>query len=235
MKLLKPNYKVLTPIDANYIMKSIEYAGRKCYKSEDKISEDTSSAEELISKLIKSGHHSVLEHQGMSVEFVCDRGVSHEMVRHRIASFSQESTRYCNYSKDKFDNQVSFIIPEWCTTTEPGIYNVLFLGNTVANEFALPSLDETSMEWFYAMARAERAYNNLIASKWSPQQARSVLPNSLKTEIVVTANMREWRTIFTQRCASGAHPQMKELMIPLLREMKLTLPALFSDIHPEIV
>ena len=234
MKLIKPGYNILTPIDPNYILKAIEYAGRKCYKSEDKITEGIESAETLVRRLVASGHHSVLEHQSLSVEFICDRGISHELVRHRLASFSQESTRYCNYSKDKFDNQVTFVIPPWCTV-QPGEYKADILGSIITNEYEVPDMDVASWIWFTAMLRAENSYIKLLEEGWLAQHARTVLPNSLKTEIVVTANIREWRTIFTQRCAPAVHPQMKEIMRPLLAELKGVLPVLFEDIHPELV
>lgn len=218
MKLIKPSYEIRTKIDAERILKSIEEAGRTCYKSEDKITED--SAELFVAKLIKSGHHSVLEHESLSVRFVCDRGVSHEIVRHRLASFSQESTRYCDYSKDKFNNELTFIIPCWF---EEDLYS-----------------NRRQMIWISAMTRAEEQYKLLTQEstetvpfstpKWSPQEARSILPTSLKTEIVVTANLREWRTIFAQRTSSGAHPQMRELMVPLLAELKEKLPVIFDDL-----
>jgi thymidylate synthase (FAD) len=164
--------------------------------------------------LIKSGHESVLEHEKITVRFVCDRGVSHELVRHRLASFSQESTRYCNYSKDKFGGELTFIVPLFGDDGDDVI-----------------SAEE--IEWKKAMADAERHYMNLIKMGCVPQQARSVLPNSLKTEVVITANIREWRLIFKQRTGKKAHPQMRELMCPLLDELKESLLPLFEDIEYE--
>jgi thymidylate synthase (FAD) len=153
-----------------------------------------------------------------------------EIVRHRLASFSQESTRYCNYSKDKFDNQLTFIIPPWCDIKE-GTYKINFFGNTIANPEDIPSLELPDYVWFHTMAASERYYKSLIDLGWKPQEARSVLPNSLKTEIVVTANLREWRTIFIQRTAAAAHPQIRELMRPLLADMKTFIPVVFDDIE----
>jgi thymidylate synthase (FAD) len=227
MKLIKPSYQILTKLDGPEILRNIEVAGRTCYKSEEKITED--SAEVLVARLIKSGHHSVIEHQSFSVRFICDRGVSHEIVRHRLASFSQESTRYCNYSKDKFGNQLTFIIPPWCDIAE-GEHEIRFFGNTVSNRHDVPLLADTDLVWFLAMARAEKTYNDLIWAGWKAQESRSVLPNSLKTEIVVTANLREWRTIFSQRCAIAAHIQMRELMQPLLAEVQNKIPIIFNEI-----
>lgn len=207
MKLIRPSYEILTPLDGAGILKNIEAIGRVCYKSEALIK--GGSAEKLVQKLIDSKHESVLEHAYMTVKFICDRGVSHELVRHRIASFTQESTRYCNYSKDGFGNELTFIIPPWYDET--GAY----LADTI---------------WREAMADAEDAYLDLLNLGWKPEQARDVLPVSIKTEIVVTANLREWRTIFTQRAAKTAHPQMRELMAPLLAELKSAVPVMFDDI-----
>ncbi len=219
MKLIKPSYKILSSIDGSEILKNIEISGRTCYKSEENITND--SAEKFIKMLINRGHESVLEHQSFSVRFVCDRGVSHELVRHRLASFSQESTRYCNYSKDKFDNQLTFIIPEWLLIPE-GTYNSSYIitGESIKGEAT----------WFTSMLEAEATYNCLIVKSWRPEQARSILPNSLKTEIVITANLREWRLIFKQRTAKVAHPQMRELMCPLLNELQTIIPVIFDDL-----
>ena len=215
MKLIKPSYEIISKIDTDYLLQLIEEAGRTCYKSEDKIT--PTSAKDFIRMILGRHHESVIEHGGMTVRFIVDRGVSHELVRHRLASFSQESTRYCNYSKDKFDNQITFIMPEWLD----------FDGWD--GKIMVPS-EEPMQVWLRSMDMAEKYYNKLIANGWVPQQARSVLPNSLKTEIVVTANFREWRTIFKQRCSSAAHPQMREVMIPLLVEVKELVPVIFDDI-----
>jgi thymidylate synthase (FAD) len=209
MKLINPSFEILTPIDGVDIIKAIEHAGRTCYKSEDKITVE--SAAEFVRMLISRGHESVLEHRSISVLIVCDRGVSHELVRHRIASFSQESTRYCNYSASKFGNELTFIIP-------------LFKDN------GDDVISISEIEWENAMRDAERHYMKLIGLGCQPQMARSVLPNSLKTEIVITANLREWRTIFKQRTAKTAHPQMREIMCPLLDVFKREIPVVFNDI-----
>lgn len=213
MILIKPSYTIESVLSPR-ILENIERAGRTCYKSEDKITED--SANQFIKMIIGRGHESVLEHEKLTVRFICDRGVSHEIVRHRLASFSQESTRYCNYSKDKFGNELTFIIPCWFDWQ-----------NVDGTEFG--KSDEIT--WQDAMIRSEMAYFSLLDQGWTPQEARSVLPNSLKTEIVVTANIREWRTIFKQRCSSAAHPQMRELVVPLHKELcNSPLSILFNDI-----
>jgi len=219
MKIIKPYYKILSKIEGKELLKSIERAGRTCYKSEDKITDE--SAEKFIKMLIERGHESVLEHEKISILFVCDRGVSHEIVRHRIASFSQESTRYCNYAKDKFDNQITFIQPVWISDEQI---------NLMINEKNNMQIEETTKAWYNSILESEQAYNLLSKLGWQPQQSRSVLPNSLKTEIVVTANIREWRTIFKQRTSKAAHPQMRELICPLLNELKVSIPIIFNDI-----
>jgi thymidylate synthase (FAD) len=216
MRLIKPSFEILTPIDRGLILKALEMAGRTCYKSGDQITED--SASKFVEMIVGRGHLSVVEHQSVSVKFICDRGVSHELVRHRIASFSQESTRYCNYSKDKFDNQLTFIIPSW-SRIEPEEGD--------QSNFGLHSHGE--ILWLNAMQNSQDIYNSLIQAGWTPQEARSVLPNSLKTEIVVTANLREWKEIFRQRCSPAAHPQMRELMIPLRDKFEEVLPEIFGD------
>jgi len=208
MKTIKPSYEILTKIHRGEILKSIEVAGRTCYKSEDKITED--SASKFVKMLINKGHEAMIEHQSISVKFVCDRGVTHEMVRHRIASFAQESTRYCNYSKDKFGNELTFIEPCF---------------------FEKNPYDRNMELWTQAMISAEQYYLEMIDNGATPQEARSVLPNSLKTEIIVTANLREWRHYFKLRTASVAHPQIREVSIPLLKELQEILPEVFYDIE----
>ena len=186
--------------------KNIEAAGRTCWKSEDKIGEN--SACEFIGKIKGYNHASVLEHGAITVRFVIDRGVSHELVRHRIASFSQESTRYCNYTKGKFDSEIKVIKP--CFWKEGSF------------EFSV---------WKTACENAEKAYFKLIEAGAKAQEARSVLPNSLKTEVVMTTNPREFRHIFALRCAPAAHPQMREVMVPLQAEFATCWPSLFANLE----
>ncbi|MGN0107292.1 MAG: FAD-dependent thymidylate synthase [Hominilimicola sp.] len=208
MKIIKPYYEIVVPLDGSSIIKHIEQCGRVCYKSEDKITEGSDdSAGRFVRSLIQRGHESVLEHYSFSVRFVCDRGVSHEIVRHRLASYSQESTRYCNYSSGKFNSEITVIKPRFLAE------------NTEGYEM-----------WKNACERAEEAYFNLLDWGCSPQEARAVLPNSLKTEIVMTANIREWRHFLKLRTATDAHPQMRELTIPLLLELQEKVPVLFGDI-----
>lgn len=197
--------------------KSIEEIGRTCYKSEDKITDE--SADKFVRNIIERGHHSVIEHSMATVRFIIDRGVSHELVRHRLCAFSQESTRYCNYK-----GGVEFIIPPWLPEIKEGEYD---WPNQMPVDPGFGSLWTDA--WLRSIAFAEARYIELLNDcHWSPQQARSVLPNSLKTEIVVTANYREWQHIFNLRCSPKAHPQMREVMIPLAKEFAEANPELFS-------
>jgi len=252
MKLIKPSYKIETPINGEEILIAIEAAGRTAYKSEDKIEikrhpilanempyqeigfkQEGVSARPFIKKLIKNSHEAVLELGGMiNVRFICDRGVSHELVRHRIASFVQESTRYCNYAS--YDH-IEFIIPSFLPQIPELTSNKVEELNQLIPEQFIGRGDREAVDmgfkWAMMMLRAQNGYLDLIKfGKWSPQQARSVLPNSLKTEIVVGANLREWRHIFKLRTAKVAHPQMRELMCPLLDEFKKAVPVIFDDI-----
>lgn len=205
MRIISTSFEILDEIDGEKILKRIETIGRICYKSEDKITE--ASAKEFIKKLLKRGHESVIEHEKISVKIICDRGVSHELVRHRIASYSQESTRYCNYFKDKFGNELTLIKPYFWNDDIPK-YNI----------------------WVETMQTIEQNYNKLIEMGAKPEEARSILPNSLKTEIIVTMNLRQWRHFFKLRAAPNAHPQMREVSIPLLNKMKTIIPVIFDDI-----
>lgn len=214
MILVKPSFEILfySPL----ALQTIEFAGRTCYKSEDKITEG--SAEKFVKMVTKRGHHSVIEHAVVTVKIICDRGVTHEIVRHRLASYSQESTRYCNYK-----GGVTFVIPPWCKDLGEGEYTWTDYEND-------SKLSESTATWIAAMLESEDRYQVLLKLGWSPQQARSVLPNSTKTEIVMTANVREWRHIFTLRCSNASHPQMNEVMRPLHKEMKELIPIIFDDI-----
>lgn len=155
----------------------------------------------------------MIEHSAMTVRFIIDRGVSHELVRHRLCAFSQESTRYVNYK-----GGCTFVIPPW-VNIPPGEYTELEDEDYLANQV-----------WFLQLYDIEKTYISLLSFGWTPQQARSVLPNSTKTEIVVTANFREWQHIFKLRCAKAAHPQMREVMVPLHEECKELIPIIFDDI-----
>ena len=190
------------------MLETIELCGRVCYKSEDRICEG--SAEKMIGSLMDKHHESVIEHGSITAHIICDRGVSHELVRHRLASFSQESTRYCNYSKDKFGEEITVI--------------------DIRGGF--PDIGESAYNrWATLCELAETTYAYMIShDRCTAQEARSVLPNSLKTEMYMTANPREWRHVFKMRTAKSAHPQAREVMIPLLHEFQAKWPVLFSDI-----
>lgn len=206
MNIIKPSVEFMYPVDGQFVMKHLEACGRVCYKSEDKIAEGT--AEKFLAAIVKRGHEAVLEHVSLSVKFICDRGVSHEIVRHRVASYCQESTRYCNYGKG-----------DGITVIKPSF------------------LEEGSMpyiSWEEACLTAEEEYMEMLARGCTPQEARSVLPNSLKTEVVMTANIREWRHFLRLRCSKAAHPQIRELAIALLQMFYDEMPVLFADIYAEV-
>lgn len=210
MQVIKSAVTLLYPTseEARQGILRLEQAGRTCYKSEDRITPE--SAPKFCSMVLKRGHESVIEHLSASFRIVCDRGVSHELVRHRLASFSQESTRYVNYTKR---HGIQFIHPH----------------------HAFPKMDtKESYIWAEAMEAAEHAYNSLISLGMPPEMARSVLPNSTKTELVMTANVREWRHFCKLRCSPKAHPQMREIALPILESLTELWPELFEDIKPEI-
>lgn len=208
MKVIEPYFELLSVVEGNEVIKNIERAGRICYKSEELITGE--SAYKFIKKILESGHESVIEHEKLSVLIVCDRGVTHEIVRHRIASYSQESTRYCNYSKNKFGQELTVIKPLfWDVDSEK--YEI----------------------WYNSMIECEKTYLRLIELGATPQEARSILPNSLKTEIIVTMNLREWRHFFKLRTSKSAHPQMREIAIPILKSFQSLIPVVFDDISVE--
>lgn len=209
MKIITPSVEVMRPVDGDAILKHIEQCGRVCYKSEGKITDD--SAAGFVRRIIKSGHEAVLEHESITLKFVCDRGVSHEIVRHRLAAYCQESTRYCNYSKGDFDGEITVIEP-------------MYLAH-----------DTTAYcVWRNACETAEVAYFKLLEWGCTPQEARAVLPNSLKTEVVMTADLREWRHFFQLRCAPAAHPQMREVATQALAMLHEAVPGVFDDIAAEV-
>lgn len=231
MKLIKPSYNIITKLDtlsvANMLFE-IERFGRISHLSEPKADGDPiSNAISFIKKWgIDANHQTILEAVDLTVEFIIDRGVSHELVRHRLTSPMQESTRYCNYSKDKYDGHITFIIPNWLQNTiKEGIYMSVFPGEKL-------STDSAAQRWGLSMFESEDNYLYLTnICKWPAQQARSVLPNSLKTNVNVKANIREWRDILTKRTSTAAHPQMREVMCPLLDELKAKIPIIFDDIN----
>lgn len=218
MKIIKPSFEIITPVDPNQILKTVEAVGRTCYKSEDKITDE--SCHTFVAGLIKRGHEAVIEHYNLTVRLTVDRGVTHEVVRHRIASYAQESTRYCNYSQDKFGNEVTYIDLKGGMELDPKV-------SKLDAETTAAIYDE----WIVACEDAERHYNKMIEFGATPQIARSVLNNSTKTEICITMNMREWRHFFKLRTPISAHPQMREIANILLTEFKTNIPVFFDDIE----
>lgn len=207
MKVVSQSYEILTDLSdpISSILKPIEVAGRTCYKSEDKITDD--SCIKFCKMLIDRNHTAMLEHSQLSVRFITNRAIANEIVRHRIASYAQVSTRYCNYSKDKFGSEITVIEPANITNDSQN-YSI----------------------WWSSCKNAEDSYMAMLSNDVKPEIARDVLPLSLATELVVTANIREWRNILQLRTSKFAHPQIVSLMKSLLSELKLKIPVLFDDI-----
>ena len=237
MKIINASYQIEKPdLDdpKTYmnILKDITQVGHTAYKSTTQVTDE--KAEEFVRRLIRDGHESVLEHKSMRVKFIVDRGVSHELVRHRLASFTQESTRYCNYSQDKFENEITVIEPCFFKDIPEKIRNQGFSFLSKYLETATPHEKAYGL-WLEACYMAEERYFAMLENGCTPQEARSVLPNSLKTEVIMTTNLREWRHILNLRAAGTTekpHPQILEVMVPLLNELRLKLPVLFEDILP---
>lgn len=204
MKIINQSYEIISLPEQ--LLETLEKAGRTCYKSEDKITPE--SAPKFVKRILERGHNAMIEFGDIIVRFITNRGVSHELVRHRLASFAQESTRYVRYV-----GEINFIKPVWLDQQSKN-----------------PDEQKAFYTWQASMHKAEKHYQDLLSYGWGPQKAREVLPNSLKTEIIVKANIREWRHIFSLRCSKAAHPQMRDLMLPLLSELKEKLPVVFDDI-----
>lgn len=234
MKIVKQSWQFEEPVNGEAILTKIERAGRTCYKSEDKITPE--SARKFVAMCVASGHHSVIEHHNITVRIVTDRGVTHEIVRHRLAAYSQESTRYCNYSGDKFGKEITVILPVWFNSISESKQDAIVKSHLhVTAETVTEQANEVSFSvWVRTIMETERGYFQLLELGQTPQEARSVLPNSLKTEIVMTANIREWRHFFTLRASSKSHPQMVALAADMLKGFRAAVPVLFDDIHPEI-
>ena len=211
MKYVKPSVEFITKFDGMEILKTIEKCGRTCYKSEDKITDE--SASKFVRSIIKRGHESVLEHVNLSVKFISDRTMSHQLVRHRIAAYSQESQRYCCYAKDKFDNEIKFIKP-----------NFSYLDDAVEKV-----IDKDVKE---VLAKTERLYKYMISNGCKAEDARAILPNTTKTEIVATFNLRQWRHIFKVRLDKHAQRQIRWLMYEVYKMFVIVLPEVFDDIIP---
>ena len=246
MYLLRPGWKTvrmgLTPwadVKAMDVLRIIEKEGRRCYKSEDKIT--TKSAMQFVALRVAQGHIALLDHLHVTAEYVCDRGVSHEWIRHKLTEIlpsssiedgydwtpmavSQESTRYCNYMKS---GGVCFIIPPWISRIPEGEYHI-----AEQDKYILQlNLNRPEQLWFRNSLHSEYTYLELLAEGWTPQKARGELLIKTKTEFCVTCSLTEWRHVFSQRTAGAAHPQMQEIMRPQLEEFKRVLPVIFDDIN----
>ena len=202
MEMIEQSHKILQyPDNALWL---IETAARTCYRSGART--QSGSDVEMVKKLIAREHFAMLEFGDVTVKFITNRGVTHELVRHRLCSFAQESTRFVRY-----DDKMEFIKPVWWNSATL-MQRELFISQCVS---------------------AEKCYNDLLESGWSPQQAREVLPNALKTEIVVKANIREWRHIFSLRCSEAAHPQIRALMQALREDLKEIMSVVFDKVLPD--
>lgn len=204
MKIIEPLIEVEN-FDGIKIMKNIERACRTCYRSEGLITED--SYKKLLKNCINRGHESVLEHEKITIRMICDIGVYKDLTRHRFGSFSIESTRYCNYSKDKFDNEIKFIKPIYFDD------------------------GDKSQWWVAAMTEIEKIYNEMAAIGCTPDEMRMILPHSTAAEVTMTANIREWRHILDLRTKQMTHPAIRQLLIPLLLYFKQEMPELFEKIE----
>ena len=222
MLIIQPEIQVEN-YDGIKIMKNIERACRTCYRSEGLITED--SYKKLLKNCINRGHESILEHEKITIRMICDIGVYKDLTRHRFSSFSIESTRYCNYSKDKFENNIKFIKPVFYT---PG----------TMEEYDDPIKKNDCLKtqyWERCMKFIESDYmdmTNIVGAK--PDELRMLLPHSTAAEVTMTANIREWRHILGLRCSKAAHPAIRQLLIPLLLKFKEDMPELFSAIDYDI-
>ena len=212
VKIVEPSVEIITEINGDKILKTIERAARTCYKTEDNISEDASSAKKMISKLIEMGHTAMIEFADVHVILTADTGVLKDLTRHRHCSFAVESTRYCNYSKGKFGNEITVIKP--CNIEEG------------SKEYDL---------WLDCMNNIETTYNQMAELGCKPDQLRMLLPHSLKCNINLKANVREWRHIFSLRCAKAAHPSVQEIMKMVLVEFHKQIPILFDDLYEKFI
>lgn len=227
MHIINPSFTFVNRPDAEQLLNLIETAYRICYRSEPDGNRDT-----FIKSKISVGHESPLEHANVSIIVTTNRGVTHEIVRHRIASYCQESTRYCNYAKDKFDNQITFIRPEWCSEDVLGAWNEnRYEEYTFGSE---SNISKYEASWLRDCLTTEANYLKIISDGYSPQQARDVLNNSVATKIMITMNVREWRHFFKLRAIGTTgkpHPEMQQFTIPMLNEFKRIIPVVFDDLN----
>ena len=228
MKIINPYFEFVNEPDSEQILNTIERAYRICYLSESKGNRDT-----FIKTKIKAGHESPLEHASVSVIITTNRGITHEIVRHRVASYCQESSRYCNYSKDKFDKQLTFIRPTWCSEKlvgEISYYNAGLLSIDT-------DLKDYDINWMFNCLDCEYSYLKMLNNNYSPEQARDILNNSVATKIMVTMNIREWRHFFKLRALGTTgkpHPEMTQITIPMLKEFHKKIPVVFDDLYEKL-
>lgn len=225
MKLVRPSVEILDNINEDEVLKRLESVTRTCYKSEDKITESTDSAKKLLGTIMQVHHESILEFFDITVKFTCSRGCANEIVRHRLGSYTQESTRYCNYSKDKFGNQLTFIIPQWSRLKECE-YDA---------DSVLDIEDLREFDFAATLSLIEVQYNALAKCGLRAEEARDILPLCTKTEINVKYNIREWRHFFELRCSSKAHPEIRLLARTLLKSFHDKLPLLFDDLYKKYI
>ena len=210
MKIADPSFRFIHALPREEAYRIISEAMSNCYRAE--LNATPKTPQEMVEKAIRIGHYSVVEHVSVSVDIICDRGVTHELVRHRLASYSQESTRYCNYSGDKFGRELTFIYPSWTHIPEA----------MDSRKYAI---------WEDALRIAEVRYMEMLDAGATPQEARAVLPNSLATKIAMTANLREWAHIFKLRCDLPAHPDMRQVMKMIMFAMLDLYPSVFQPVH----
>lgn len=225
MKLVRPSVEILDNINGDEILKRLEQVARTCYKSEDKITESTDSAKKLIGTIMQAHHESILEFVDITVKFTCSIGCAREIIRHRVGSYTQESTRYCNYSKDKFDNQLTFIIPKW-SMLHQGEYKI---------DDVLENAEPRDCLFLENCKNSELIYNHLVKLGCRAEEARDVLPLCIKTEINVKYNLREWRHFFTLRCSDKAHPEIRLLARTLLKRFHNEIPLIFDDLYEQYI
>lgn len=209
VRIIEPSVEIISEIDGSKILKHIELCARNCYKSEGLITEDDTSARKMIQKLLELDHTAMIEHYNITFRLICDVGVYKDLTRHRHCSYAIESTRYCNYSKDKYDNNIKIIRPVNMENKE---------GNPIYEE------------WYQAMVDMEKHYMKMAELGCKPDQLRMLLPHSTAASVICTCNMRELRHIFNLRCAKAAHPSVRQVILMLLEEVHNKIPVLFDDI-----
>lgn len=235
MRLIKPKVEILSRIDGVQVIADITTVARTCYKSEDVRTKEKDKA--LVKRLIESKHEAMLEFVDVTVKFTTSIGITREIIRHRLSSFANESTRYCNYNKDKFNSEITFIIPSYLDIPE-GNYTY-WDGDWVdmnKMKIQLPADDKNTVSnWLFALNHAETTYQILSNKGWKAEQAREVLPMSTKSELCMKANLREWRHFFSLRCSTAAHPDIRVLALDLLKQMHEKIPVIFDDLYERFI